>query len=152
MSACAEQPVLKGARYFTKDDPDAFERERLALLAQLADPITTQRLIRPAMGPGWGCLEAGAEDGSVVSWLAPRVGPEGRLRTDLDRRCLLGKLLPNLEVRRHDILADDLAMDCLLPAWATAWKMTGWFRFVLITSDYRFCKKDVLDLSMFSAL
>jgi hypothetical protein len=32
---------MKENRYFGKDTPDAFERERLALLTQIADPITT---------------------------------------------------------------------------------------------------------------
>ena len=31
-------------RYFATDSHDAFERERLALLTQIADPITTRRL------------------------------------------------------------------------------------------------------------
>jgi len=35
---------MKGNRCFAKDSPDAFERERLALLTQIADPITTRRL------------------------------------------------------------------------------------------------------------
>jgi hypothetical protein len=29
--------------FFSKDSPDPFERERLARLTQLADPITTRR-------------------------------------------------------------------------------------------------------------
>jgi hypothetical protein len=31
-------------RYLAKDSTDAFEREPLALLMQIADPITTRRL------------------------------------------------------------------------------------------------------------
>jgi hypothetical protein len=58
---------------FAKDSPDAFERERLALLTQLTDPITRRRLLRLGVGPGWHCLEAGAGDGSVACWLALRV-------------------------------------------------------------------------------
>jgi SAM-dependent methyltransferase len=99
----------KERRYFAKDGPDAFERQRLALLTQVADPTTTQRLLRLGVGPGWHCLEAGAGDGSVARWLASRVGPEGRVAaTDLHTRFLAGHDLPNLEVRTHDLLADDL--------------------------------------------
>jgi SAM-dependent methyltransferase len=96
-------------RYFAKDSPDTFERERLSLLTQIADPITTRRLNEMSVEPGWRCLDVGAGDGSVARWLAKRVGPEGRVvATDLNPRFLGGHELPNLEVRRHDILADDL--------------------------------------------
>jgi SAM-dependent methyltransferase len=96
-------------RYFAKDSPDAFERERLALLTQIADPITIRRLTDLGVGPGWRCLEVGAGAGSVARWLAGRVGPEGRVvATDLNPRFLVGHALPNIEVRRHNVLEDDL--------------------------------------------
>jgi SAM-dependent methyltransferase len=61
------------------------------------------------VGPGWRCLDVGAGDGSVAHWLAAQVGSEGRVTaTDLNPRLLIGHGLRNLEVRRHDILADDL--------------------------------------------
>jgi SAM-dependent methyltransferase len=95
--------------YFAKDSPDVFERERLALLTRLADPITTRRLMSLEVERGWTCLDAGAGDGSVARWLADRVGPEGRVvATDLDPRFLVEHDLPNLEVRRHDLVRDDL--------------------------------------------
>jgi SAM-dependent methyltransferase len=96
-------------RYLAKDSPDAFERERLALLTQFADPITTRRLTDLGVGPGWRCLDVGAGNGSVARWLAERVGPEGRVvATDLDPRFLGGHGLAYLEVRRHNILEDEL--------------------------------------------
>ena len=100
---------MNGNRYFAKDSPDAFERERLALLTQIADPITARRLNDLGIGPGWRCLEVGAGDGSVARWLAGQVGPEGRVvATDLNPRFLVGHGLPNLEVRRHNLLEDEL--------------------------------------------
>jgi SAM-dependent methyltransferase len=96
-------------RYLAKDSPDAFERERLALLTRFADPITTRRLTDLGVGPGWRCLEVGAGDGTMALWLAGRVGPEGRVvATGLNPRFLVRHGLPNLEVRRHNILEDDL--------------------------------------------
>jgi SAM-dependent methyltransferase len=96
-------------RYLAKDSPDAFERERLALLTRIADPITTRRLTDLGVGPGWRCLDVGAGDGSVALWLAERVGPGGRVTaTDLNPRFLGRHGRPNLEVRRHNILEDDL--------------------------------------------
>jgi SAM-dependent methyltransferase len=96
-------------RYLAKDSPDAFERERLVLLTQFADRITTRRLTDLGVGPGWRCLDVGAGDGSVARWLAGRVGAQGRVvATDLNPRFLDGHGLTNLEVRRHNILEDDL--------------------------------------------
>jgi SAM-dependent methyltransferase len=96
-------------RYFAKDSPDAFERERLALLTRIADPITTRRLTELGVGPGWRCLDVAAGDGSVARWLAARVGPRGRVvATDLNPRFLDGHGLANLEVRRHNVLDDGL--------------------------------------------
>jgi SAM-dependent methyltransferase len=95
--------------YFAEDTSDAFERERLALLAEVSDPVTTRRLDDLGVGPGWRCLEAGAGDGSVARWLAGRVGPGGCVvATDLNPRFLVGHGLSNLEVRRHDLLEDEL--------------------------------------------
>jgi SAM-dependent methyltransferase len=96
-------------RYLAKDSPDAFERQRLALLTQIADPITTRRLTDLGVGAGWRCLDVAAGDGSVGRWVAGRVGPRGRVvATDLNPRFLDGHGLTNLEVRRHNILEDDL--------------------------------------------
>ena len=96
-------------RYLAKDSPEAFERERLALLTQFADPITTRRLTDLGVGPGWRCLDVGAGAGSVARWLAGRVGPQGHVvATDLNPRFLVGHGLSNLEVRRHDLLEDEL--------------------------------------------
>jgi SAM-dependent methyltransferase len=96
-------------RYLAKDSPDAFERERLVLLTQFADRITTRRLTDLGVGPGWRCLDVGAGNGSIARWLAGTVGSEGRVvATDLNPRFLAGQGLANLEVRRHNILKDDL--------------------------------------------
>src|SRR5262249_9995586 len=100
---------MKATGYFARDSPDGFERERLGLLTRLTDPIPTRRLLRLGVGAGWDCLDVGAGDGSVARWLADRVGPQGRVvATDLDPRFLIGLDLHNLEVRRHDLVRDDL--------------------------------------------
>jgi hypothetical protein len=83
--------VLQGNRYFAKDSLDAFERERLAVLTRIADPITTRCLTD--LGPGWRCLDVGAGDGSVARWLAGRV-----VATDLNPRFLAGHGLPRTGV------------------------------------------------------
>jgi SAM-dependent methyltransferase len=100
---------MQATHYFAEDSPAGLERERLTLLARLVDPISFRHLQSLGLGPGRRCLEVGAGAGSVARWLAAEVGARGRVTaTDLNPRFLLGHGLPNLEVRRHDILADDL--------------------------------------------
>jgi 2-polyprenyl-3-methyl-5-hydroxy-6-metoxy-1,4-benzoquinol methylase len=101
--------IMQATRYFAEDSPTAFERTRLTLLAQTVDSITTRHLAALGVGPGWRCLEVGAGTGSVARWLADQVGAQGRVTaTDLNPRFLFEHRLPNLEVRRHDILVDYL--------------------------------------------
>jgi len=83
------------------------EDDRLELLEQLFDPGS--REWRHRVQPGWRCLEVGAGRGSMAAWLADRVGPTGRVvATDVDLTYLSRLEVPNLEVRRHDILEDPL--------------------------------------------
>ena len=85
------------------------ERERLASLENIFDPGTFRVMSGLGVGPGWRCWEVGAGGGSVAAWLSERVGPAGKvLATDLDPRFveLLAADRPNLDVRRHDVVAD----------------------------------------------
>lgn len=84
-------------------------RRRLAVQERVFDPITRSYLERIGVGEGWSCLELGAGGGSVAAWLADRVGPRGRvLAADLETGFLDELDLPNLEVRRLDVAAEDL--------------------------------------------
>jgi SAM-dependent methyltransferase len=103
-----ETPIHE-RRYFATDTPAAFERERLGYLRDVADPITARRLSGLGIGRGWRCLEVAAGAGGMARWMAEKVGPRGQVvATDRDTRHLAGDEGPNLEVRRHDILEDDL--------------------------------------------
>lgn len=84
-------------------------RRRLAGIEDAYDLGTIRLLEERGVETGWDCLEVGAGGGTITAWLARRVGPSGHvLATDLDTRFLDIPGLPNLEVRRHDILTDDL--------------------------------------------
>jgi 2-polyprenyl-3-methyl-5-hydroxy-6-metoxy-1,4-benzoquinol methylase len=86
-----------------------FERTRLQLLQQSLDAPTIKRLEQLGVKPRWRCLEVGAGVGSIAHWLAERVGPEGKVvATDIDTRFLDTIHEPNLEMRQHNILLDDL--------------------------------------------
>lgn len=96
-------------RYLPGEMDQTFERERLELLSEIANPITFPRLEILGVDENWQCLEVGAGDGSVARWLADRVGPSGRVvATDIDTRFLEDLHLPTVEVRQHDIVNDDL--------------------------------------------
>jgi 2-polyprenyl-3-methyl-5-hydroxy-6-metoxy-1,4-benzoquinol methylase len=80
------------------------ERARLTGLEATFDPITTDVLARLGVGPGWRCAEVGAGGGSIVRWLADRVGPTGQVvATDIDIRYLATVDAPNVEVLCHDL-------------------------------------------------
>ena len=94
---------------YVYDQTFAEERERLAGIERLWDPGTRALMERLGLGPGWRCLEVGAGGGSMVAWLSERVGPEGSvLATDVYTKFLEAIESPNLEVRHHDVLADEL--------------------------------------------
>jgi SAM-dependent methyltransferase len=103
----AESPdVDPGYRLAAQGRRDV-EEERLGLLEQLFDPVSRQR--RDLVRPGWRCLEVGAGRGSMAVWLAEKVGASGQVvATDVDTTYLERLNVPNLEVRRHNILDDSL--------------------------------------------
>jgi SAM-dependent methyltransferase len=91
------------------DNALATQRERLATLEELFDPGTIHQLEGRGVQPGWHCLEVGAGGGSIAAWLCDRVGPGGSVvATDLDTTWLREMSRPNLEVRVHHLLEDDL--------------------------------------------
>ncbi|MEV7191775.1 methyltransferase domain-containing protein [Streptomyces sp. NPDC093510] len=82
-------------------------RSRSEAFADLFDPTTFGHIERLGIGPGWRCWEVGAGGTSVISWLARRVGPTGRvLATDIDTSWQTRAARSPLEVRIHDVAAD----------------------------------------------
>jgi tRNA A58 N-methylase Trm61 len=78
-------------------------------LEAVLDPVTTRHLETIGVTEGWKCLEAGAGAGSVAQWLSTRVGSTGNVvAADIDTRLLKRLSFPNLEIRQHDIVNDDL--------------------------------------------
>ncbi|CQR64625.1 methyltransferase domain-containing protein [Streptomyces leeuwenhoekii] len=72
--------------------------------AALFDPTTFRHLEALGIGPGWRCWEVGAGGTSVVSWLAKKVGPTGRVvATDIDISRLAPVARPPVQVRPHDV-------------------------------------------------
>lgn len=92
---------------------NADEREgaRLSLLQELSDPITVRWFERIGVDAGWRCAELGAGGGSMVEWLAERVGPDGSVTAvdqDTSRLGALAARHPNVEVLEGDLCELDL--------------------------------------------
>ncbi|MYR60514.1 methyltransferase domain-containing protein [Streptomyces sp. SID625] len=89
------------------DNRQAEAGERFDAFAHLFDPTTFRHLDALGVAPGWRCWEVGAGGTSVVSWLADRVGPTGRVvATDIDTT-RLAAARPPVEVRTHDVGAEE---------------------------------------------
>ena len=85
------------------------ERARLAGIEALWDTGTRDLLIRHGARAGAKALEVGAGGGSIVEWLAGQVGPGGHvLATDLDTRFVDALASDVVEVRRADVVEDEL--------------------------------------------
>jgi SAM-dependent methyltransferase len=94
---------------YVLDNTDQATEQRFASLAACWDPVTIDHFERIGVGEGWSCLEVGGGGGSLGAWLGERVGPTGSvLVTDIDPRWMGGTSSPNVEVRLHDIVNDDL--------------------------------------------
>ena len=91
-----------------RGSPD-LERVRLRLLEQHHDPLTISQLDAIGVGEGWRCQDVGAGGGSVTRMLAERVGSTGSvLAVDLDTSLLDELASDRIEVRRHNLLSDQL--------------------------------------------
>ncbi len=85
------------------------EQRRLAALETIWDPFTRSNLESLELPSGARCLEVGAGNGSVATWLCDHLGSTGHVvATDLDTRFLQAIEAPRLDVRAHDITQDDL--------------------------------------------
>ncbi|MFI2199381.1 class I SAM-dependent methyltransferase [Streptomyces sp. NPDC020192] len=78
--------------------------QRFDAFAALFDPTTFRHLEGVGVGPGWHCWEVGAGGTSVVSWLAEKAGPTGKVvATDIDTSLVSAVAHPPVEVRVHDV-------------------------------------------------
>lgn len=91
------------------DDSQEKLRQRLTAIERQEDPVTVEYLEKLGVAPGWHCLEIAAGGGSIARWLCERTGASGRVvATDVEVSFLRELDLPRLEIRRHDVMSDDL--------------------------------------------
>ncbi|BAC73976.1 methyltransferase [Streptomyces avermitilis] len=73
-------------------------------VAAVFDPTTFRHIEGFGIGSGWRCWEVGASGTSVISWLAKKVGPTGKVvATDTDTSCAASAARHPVEVRTHDV-------------------------------------------------
>ncbi len=90
---------------YVLDHHNEGERERLALMSRLLDPLHRDSLEHVGVRSGISALEVGAGNGSISHWLAERVAPDGTVvALDLDLS-LIDAGAGNLELREGDIVA-----------------------------------------------
>jgi SAM-dependent methyltransferase len=90
-------------------DREAESLRYYRLQESIVDPVSIRHLETIGVTEGWKCLEVGAGSGSIAEWLSKRVGPTGKVvATDIDTRFLQGMAAPNITVRQHNILKDEL--------------------------------------------
>jgi 2-polyprenyl-3-methyl-5-hydroxy-6-metoxy-1,4-benzoquinol methylase len=84
---------------YVLDHHRAGERERLALMSRLLDPMHRRYLEGLGVQPGMRSLEVGCGNGSISAWLGERTAPGGMaLAVDLDLS-LVDTRAPNVEFR-----------------------------------------------------
>ena len=82
--------------------------QRFASLEACFDPVTIRQPREMGVNPGWMCLEVGGGGGSIARWLGEKVGADGHVVvTDINPRWL-DIQAANVELRRHDIVSDEL--------------------------------------------
>ncbi|MET7456399.1 methyltransferase [Streptomyces sp. NPDC005574] len=103
--------MTRSDRYLL-DNRQSEAGERFDAFATVFDPTTFRHLEALGVGPGWRCWEVGAGGTSVVSWLAKKVGPTGRvLATDIDISRVAPVGRPPVEVQVHDVGAQEAPED-----------------------------------------
>ncbi|MFG3042970.1 class I SAM-dependent methyltransferase [Streptomyces sp. NPDC048330] len=90
---------------------DSAEEARLALLAEVFDPLCRETLRDLVIAPDARCLEVGAGSGSVASWLCEEAREGEVVATDIDPALLDRIEHPRLRALRHDVTTDPFPED-----------------------------------------
>ncbi len=97
-------------KYFFETNATDREWKRLLLIEQAVDTDTIALLDRAGLDRGARCLEIGAGAGSIVRWMAGRVGPSG-LVIALDKKATYLQQLQGETVRVIEGNLKDLSLD-----------------------------------------
>ncbi len=90
---------------YVLDHHNERERQRLALMSRLLDPMHRRHIDELGVKPGDRTLEIGCRNGTMSAWLAGLVAPAGHaVAVDLDLSLVEADKL-GLQVRQADIAA-----------------------------------------------
>jgi SAM-dependent methyltransferase len=107
MVRVTDETSSKPANYLL-DNRESEAGQRFDSLAALFNPVTFRHVEKLGIADGWRCWEVGAGGPSVAEWLGSRVGSSGHvLATDIDTSWTADAAGGNVEVRQHDVAADD---------------------------------------------
>src|SRR6476661_7561638 len=107
MRGVTEPTGSQGSGYLL-DNSRSEAGQRFDSLAALFNPVTFRHLEALGISEGSHCWEVGAGGPSVPRWMSSKVGPSGRvLATDVDVSWTREAAGANVEIRQHDVAADD---------------------------------------------
>jgi SAM-dependent methyltransferase len=97
-----------GESGYLLDNSQSEAGQRFDSLAALFNPVTFRHVEALGITDGWRCWEVGAGGPSIPRWMSSRVGSSGRvLATDIDVSWTREAGGGNIEIRQHDVAADD---------------------------------------------
>ena len=103
---------MPGRTYMFGDEATDAEFARLQAQERLYDWASVGVLSSLAPPSPCSFLEIGPGAGSMLRWMSGAAGPDGRVvGVDLDDRFFPSMELPNVELRRADVMSDDLDRD-----------------------------------------
>lgn len=98
------------AQYIFEHNKVDRELKRLRMIERAVDADTIALLEQAGVAVGWACLEVGAGAGSIVQWLASRVGATGHVAAVDKKTAYLTQLRgPTVQVYEGNLL--DVALD-----------------------------------------
>ena len=97
-------------RYLFEDNPTEREWNRMRLIERALDGESFALLGHAGIGAGSTCLEVGAGAGSIVEWMAERVGPSGHVLA-VDKKTVHLQRFNNPPVRVLEGNLTDLTLD-----------------------------------------
>ena len=95
---------MRDREYVFTSAEDQLEFVRLQAIEREFDPASRRRLYATGLAAGWRCLEVGPGAGSLMQWMAERVGPSGHVvALDLSTKFLVGQQPDHVEIQQGDI-------------------------------------------------
>jgi len=98
---------MTDSTYFADAAEDAAELFRLQELERQLDPMSRRAFDDLGLAAGHRVLEVGPGAGSMLTWLASRVGPDGHVTgLDINPRFVSDLTVPNISVAQGDLMVE----------------------------------------------